>query len=242
MKSLNLFEIGIVSFLFGVVASIYNIFIIGTDNVMGKVLSFISLKDVLDGFAAPDTLILIASLGFYLLVYTVYGIIFLLIVKLIKKSEYVLFPLLFILIIVIGYQQFAIKPVTKDEDLFVSSPVVKKPVTPKQYYGTEARGDLNSDGKDDVAFILKRIDKERGNLFYLSTAIADDNGYNGKDLMFLGNKIEPKTIGIDNGVIRIEYIDHNDKSSTTTQITNVKLINEELKVVESATSTESVGA
>ncbi len=74
-----------------------------------------------------------------------------------------------------------------------------------QYFGTEAHGDLNGDGKDDVAFLIPRNDETRGMIYYIAAALATDTGYTGTNLLFLGDEVTPKSISIEKGVIDIQY-------------------------------------
>ena len=96
-----------------------------------------------------------------------------------------------------------------------------------QYFGSEGtvetKGDLNGDTKDDIAFIINRKDEDRGMLYYMATSLASTTGYVGTNLVFLGNKVEPTSIKIVDGVINVEQTVTDQSSSTTTQTLYAKL-------------------
>jgi len=74
-----------------------------------------------------------------------------------------------------------------------------------RYFGNEARGDLNADGREDVAFLLTQETGGSGTFFYAVAAIASEGGLRGSEAVLLGDRIAPQTTQIANGVIVVSY-------------------------------------
>jgi heat shock protein HslJ len=75
-----------------------------------------------------------------------------------------------------------------------------------RYFGNEARGDLNGDGRDDVAFLLTQETGGSGTFFYAVAALAADTGFVGSHAVLLGDRIAPQTSQIrPDGVIVVNY-------------------------------------
>ena len=62
-----------------------------------------------------------------------------------------------------------------------------------QYFGNEVRGDLDSDGDEDIAFLVTHQPGGSGTFYYLAGAIKEDGGYRGTNLMLIGDRIAPQT-------------------------------------------------
>ncbi|MCC6934229.1 MAG: hypothetical protein IT406_00835 [Candidatus Yanofskybacteria bacterium] len=75
------------------------------------------------------------------------------------------------------------------------------------YFGNEAAGDLNGDGKDDVAFLFVAQPGGSGSFYYVAVALRDGGGYRGTNAVFLGDRIAPQTIGIKDGAVVVNYAD-----------------------------------
>lgn len=75
------------------------------------------------------------------------------------------------------------------------------------YFGNEAFGDLNGDGKDDVAFILTQSGAGSGTFYYLAVALRTAKGYQGINTVLLGDRIAPQTTVIADGKITVTYAD-----------------------------------
>jgi hypothetical protein len=79
--------------------------------------------------------------------------------------------------------------------------------TTTEYFGNEASGDLDNDGDADVAFILTQSGGGTGTFYYVVIARKSDNGYEGTNAMFLGDRIAPQSTEIRNGGIIVNYTD-----------------------------------
>lgn len=77
--------------------------------------------------------------------------------------------------------------------------------TTTRYFGNEAKGDLNGDGKDDVVFVLTQSTGGSGTFYYAAVALRTDTGYVGSNALFLGDRIAPQTTEIRNGEVIVNY-------------------------------------
>jgi hypothetical protein len=245
MKKLSVFETSILGLFIGVIISTYLTFIINNDGLVGNIISWVSLRPILNLIPATENSTLFISFAFFVLVYFIYGLIIGAIIHYINKPKILIIPLI-ILLLGISFEEFNnySKPVARDskpESYLVSNVVTAVPKKPKQYFGNEATGDLNGDNKDDIAFLIHRDDEDRGTLYYLTAALSTSTGHIGTNLIFLGEKIYPQNISIENGLIDITYT---TKTSTTTekQFAHLKGNNLEktTKITTQATSTNSI--
>ena len=85
-----------------------------------------------------------------------------------------------------------------------------------RYFGNEAIGDLNNDGKSDVAFLLTQDTGGSGTFFYIVVALQTASGTEGSNAIFLGDRIAPQNTIIENGVITVNYADRNPGEPFTT--------------------------
>lgn len=74
-----------------------------------------------------------------------------------------------------------------------------------RFFGNEAFGDLNGDGKEDVAFLITQDGGGSGTFFYLVAALNSEAGYQGTNAIFLGDRIAPQNTQIENGQIVVNY-------------------------------------
>ena len=68
-----------------------------------------------------------------------------------------------------------------------------------RYFGNEIRHDLNDDGHEDVVFLLTQDQGGSGIFFYVVAALYTPSGYVGSQAFFLGDRIAPQSINIDEG-------------------------------------------
>jgi heat shock protein HslJ len=78
-----------------------------------------------------------------------------------------------------------------------------------RYFGNEVRGDLNADGRQDVAFLLTQETGGSGTFFYAVAALDLPSGLVGSRGLLLGDRIAPQTTQLrPDGVIVVNYTDH----------------------------------
>lgn len=78
-------------------------------------------------------------------------------------------------------------------------------------------GDLNADGINDAAVCLINTPGGSGTFYYIAAAIKDSNtkNYKGTNAVFLGDRIQPSKISIENNMITVVYNDKKvDKAAT----------------------------
>jgi hypothetical protein len=76
-----------------------------------------------------------------------------------------------------------------------------------RYFGSEVRGDFNSDSVEDVAFIITREGGGTGTFFYVTALLSENGGFTGTEAVFLGDRITPRTMEYRNGQILVNYLD-----------------------------------
>lgn len=84
-----------------------------------------------------------------------------------------------------------------------------------KYFGNEASGDLNNDGKNDIVFLLTQNNGGSGTFYYVVAALSSSSGYHGTNAIFLGDRIAPQTTKIENGIIIINYADRGVNEAMT---------------------------
>lgn len=236
MRKLTVFEFTIIGFFIAIIVSTYLMYITSMDVKLGTLLSNISLIPLLKYIKIPDNIMWISSFFIYIVVYTIYSLILALITRYLEKTRIVVAILVIALIAVVTLDQVSSQKKYNEMKILQDSQVASVVAIPKivkQYFGNEVRGDLNADGREDVAFIITRKDDDRGILYYLTSAISSTTGNFGTNLVFLGNNTEPRSIGISDGSIDIEYFDRSMKKSTTTKYLHAKIVEGELKLIDS---------
>ena len=245
MKKFTVFETSIIGIFVGVVIAAYLTFLSSTGGYIGSLLGWLSWKPLISFFGLPEKQLFIVSFIFFIVVYAVYGAIIGLILKNSKKSGTIVTTLI-LLIVAVGFQQTIVSwqiPTSPQDVVNQTAAIitsVMKPVSsPQQYFGMEATGDLNSDDTDDIAFILHRDDPSRGVLYYLTTAIATSTGHEGTNLVFLGDKVKPQDISINNEIVDIDYT---LGTSTTTRQFYAHIINGNLQQITGTSSASTTTA
>jgi hypothetical protein len=89
-------------------------------------------------------------------------------------------------------------------------------VTITEYFGNEAKGDLNGDGIDDVVFLLAQQSGGTGVFYYAALALGTEGGFRGANALFLGDRIAPQTTEIRGGEAVVNFAEHRlDEPMTT---------------------------
>ncbi|MEK7554926.1 MAG: hypothetical protein AAB518_03015 [Patescibacteria group bacterium] len=84
------------------------------------------------------------------------------------------------------------------------------------FFGNEAKGDLNSDGIPDLAFLLSRDGSGSGTFYYIVAALqTEKGGYQGTNAILLGDRIAPQTTEIRNGEVIVNYSDRRSGEAMT---------------------------
>jgi len=74
-------------------------------------------------------------------------------------------------------------------------------------FGEPAFGDLDGDGDEDAVLFLVHDPGGSGTLYYIVASINENGRYRGTEAVLLGDRISPRRIGIQNGVVVVEYVD-----------------------------------
>lgn len=82
-----------------------------------------------------------------------------------------------------------------------------------RYFGNDAFGDLNRDGRADVAFLLTQDTGGSGTFYYVVVALRTAAGNQGTNAVLLGDRIAPQTTNIENGMVIVNYADRNPGES-----------------------------
>ena len=91
--------------------------------------------------------------------------------------------------------------ITLKNGVFEAANPESSSTTTTSYFGNEAHGDLNGDGKEDVAFILTQTGGGSGTFYFLVAALKTDTGYQGTNTIFLGDRVAPMATEITGGMI-----------------------------------------
>jgi hypothetical protein len=219
MESFTLFESTVIGFFSGVVASTYIAFVDSTGRYLGSVLDWVSLRPIVNTIATPDEKPLVFSFLLIVAVYTLYGLLVGALIKKSKKFKVSVITIIIVLVASILFQQvsnsaqISVAPEFNNSANEISS---KTPARDSgQYFGNEVVGDLNNDGKNDVAFILARDYTDGTKSYYLSVALTTSNGHTGTNVISLGEKMELQKISINYGIIGVTYLDQVDNKTKT---------------------------
>lgn len=69
------------------------------------------------------------------------------------------------------------------------------------------RGDLNGDGKEDTAVFLARIGGGSGVFIHVAAYVSGPVNYKGTNTIFIGDRVAPQSISIENGVLTATFLD-----------------------------------
>ncbi len=100
-----------------------------------------------------------------------------------------------------------------EEKIANSSSVIKT-----SYFGNDLKVDLDSDGREDVVFLLTVQTGGSGTFFYVVAGLNKENGFVGSDGFFIGDRIAPQNINKSNNprhknVIVVNYADRENGES-----------------------------
>lgn len=98
-----------------------------------------------------------------------------------------------------------------------------------RYTGINAKGDINNDGKDDIAVILTYQPGGSGTFYYASVIYSVKDGYRSTNTFFIGDRINVSSIEIIDGGTKITYLDRGKGESMTTTPTLIQSKNLEFK-------------
>lgn len=95
-----------------------------------------------------------------------------------------------------------------------------------RYFGNDAKGDLNFDGRDDVAFLVSQNTGGTGEFYYAVAAVATENGYRTTNAFLVGDRIAPQSTEIksDSGELRINYADRKPGEPMTARPSQGKVL------------------
>jgi hypothetical protein len=74
-------------------------------------------------------------------------------------------------------------------------------------FGEPVYGDIDEDGDDDALMFIVQDPGGSGTFYYAALAINTDTGYQGTNAVFLGDRIAPQTVSIQNGIAIANYAD-----------------------------------
>lgn len=72
-------------------------------------------------------------------------------------------------------------------------------------YGKPVLGDLDGNGREDAALFLEHDPGGSGTFYYVACAIAKNGDYAGTNAVLLEDRVVPRSIQIQNGVIIVHY-------------------------------------
>ena len=110
-----------------------------------------------------------------------------------------------------------------DEVVILSAGRNEKPITPGSKLMEEtvlleqfAYGDINSDDKEDTVLLLSRNGVGSGTFIYLAAYVSGPVTYKGSKAIFIGDRIIPQSISINQGIVTINYLDRKIEDSFNT--------------------------
>ena len=86
-----------------------------------------------------------------------------------------------------------------------------------RYFGNEAFGDLNGDGKEDIAYLITVDGGGSGTFFNVVAALQTKTGYEGTNVVYLGARIAPQSTSISAGEILVNFADRKSGEPFTSQ-------------------------
>jgi hypothetical protein len=74
-------------------------------------------------------------------------------------------------------------------------------------FGLPVSGDLDGDGDEDAVLFLTHDPGGSGTFYYVAAAVNEEGLSRGTNAVLLGDRISPEKIGIQNGVVFVDYAD-----------------------------------
>lgn len=87
--------------------------------------------------------------------------------------------------------------------------------TTTSVFGKPVFGDLDNDGDDDAALILASDPGGSGVFYYVAAALNMNGSYRGTNAVFLGDRIVPRDVGIQDGEIVVRYTERGEAHAMT---------------------------
>jgi len=112
---------------------------------------------------------------------------------------------------------------TDGRSVVVTDPVMETSVT-TQYVGSEAKGDFDKDGREDIVFVVTQDTGGSGTFYYLLAALNKESGYVGSDSFLLGDRILPGATTVKGNVITANYTDRKPTDDFTVTPTVAKSV------------------
>lgn len=95
-----------------------------------------------------------------------------------------------------------------------------------KYFGNEVRGDLNNDGREDIAYLITYDSGGSGTFYYAVVALNLPEGYKTTNAFFIGDRIAPQNNEIKSGELHINYAERKvgEPMTTPPSVGAVKLL------------------
>jgi hypothetical protein len=92
------------------------------------------------------------------------------------------------------------------------------------YLGKEVSGDLNGDGRDDVAYFVTRDGSGSGLFIYVVAALNGTSGYKTTNAFFVGDRIQPQSLRISGNEVYVNFAGHGKGEPMTTPPTQESVL------------------
>lgn len=81
-----------------------------------------------------------------------------------------------------------------------------------KYVGSESRGDLDKDGREDVAFVMSQDGGGSGTFYYVASLLNKETGPVSPAVVFFGDRVKPVGTEIKDGIITVNFLDRIDNA------------------------------
>jgi hypothetical protein len=93
-----------------------------------------------------------------------------------------------------------------------------------RYTGEQAAGDLNGDGRNDLAYFVTREGPGSGRFTYVVAAISGANGFKPTNAFLVGDRIAPQSLAIGANELRVSFSGRDDGEPMTALPTRPSLL------------------